>query len=797
MTLQEKSRMEQAKQIQPKRDRRIAGRSYAALLIAIGAALGWLGGQLIALDGSPYYLIAGLMVIGAGLLLWRGDRRGAGLYGLMLLGTYVWALWEVGIDGWALAPRVIAPTLLGLWLLTPWAYPRGEKATKRNAPKAAIATAAGIALVILATGYFVTGDTSSTIPAASNDSGDGEWRAWGNDQGGTRFSPLNQITPENVGQLEIAWTYRTGFKQTGLPAPFEATPLKIGDSLYLCTPANDVIALDAETGREKWYFRAGTDESRVGFAVCRGVAYYRDPTAGEGPCAERIITATVDARLLAIDARTGSLCPAFGKGGAIDLRRGMGFVDKGYYYVTSAPQTIRGKIVLGGWVSDNQHVDEPAGVIRAFDAVTGAFAWAFDAGRPDRQGEPAAGEYYTRGTPNSWAPISADESLGLVYLPTGNSVPDWYGGQRRPFDDKYSSSVVAIDAETGVVRWSFQTAHHDLWDYDVASQPTLYDLPMGDRRVPALIQPTKRGEIFVLDRRTGKPLTAVEERPVPQTTVPGERTSPTQPFSTGMPSFAGPTLTETMMWGLTPLDQAWCRIEFLRSNYTGTLTPPTIGKQTLVYPGYVGGSDWGGVSIDTDRDILIGNSNRVAIRSILIPRKDADAMGIKPIAEGHHGNVGGTSAQGGTPYAVRITPFLSPLNVPCQQPPFGMLSAIDMKTRKLLWSKPFGTARDSGPFGMESMLPITMGVPNTAGSVVTRSGLTFIGATQDRYLRAFDTVSGRKLWQDRLPAGGQATPMSYMSRSGRQFVVIAAGGNFTLRSKTGDYVVAYALPKRR
>jgi quinoprotein glucose dehydrogenase len=791
--------LDQAKTRGPGRGRVIVQRIYAVLLLVIGASLCWLGGELLSLGGSPYYLLAGLMVIGSGLLLWRGNRKGALLYALMLIGTYVWAFWEVGMDGWALAPRVIAPTVLGLWLLTPWAYGRARPATESAFPSRAAAAALIAAIALFATSrtlFATPAPAVAALPVQQDAAKDEDWLHYGNDQGGRRFSTLTQLTPDNVHELEPAWTFRTGFVEKGLPTAFENTPLKIGDTLYLCTPANDIIALNSETGRTRWRFNAGTDEKRVGLSICRGVSYYRDPAGGDGPCAERIITATVDARLLAVDRRTGTLCPGFGDKGVVDLRTGLGPVDKGYYYVTSAPQIVRGKIVMGGWVSDNQHVDEPAGVIRAFDAVTGAFAWAFDAGRPDFHGQPPAGQTYTKGTPNSWAPISADEALGLVYLPTGNSVPDWYGGQRRPFDDKYSSSVVALDATSGAVRWSFQTTHHDLWDYDVASQPTLYDLPVGNARVPALIQPTKRGEIFVLDRRTGKPLTRVEERSVVRSNVPGERSSPTQPFSTGIPSFGGPRLTEAMMWGVTPIDQAWCRIAFLKSNYHGTLTPPMVGKPTIAYPGYLGGSDWGGISVDTDRDILIGNSNRVAIRSELIPRKEADALGIKPISSNVHGNVGGTSAQAGTPYAIRITPFMSPLDVPCQQPPFGMLSAIDMKTRKLLWEQPFGTARDSGPFGMASMLPIRMGVPNTSGSMLTRSGLTFIAATQDRYLRAFDTRSGKELWKVRLPAGGQATPMTYLSASGRQFVVIAAGGNRTLRSKTGDYVLAYALPRK-
>lgn len=778
----------------------IARRVFAALLLLIGAALLWLGGLLLVAGGSPYYVIAGAMTAGSGVLLWRDDRRGALVYWLMLAGSYIWSFWEVGLDGWALAPRLIGPSVLGLLLLTPIAFTRPPRRSGWRVGGTAVAAAVGLIALSLPANLAFSGGSLRAAPLVEATSAnaliqDGDWPSWGRDAAGTRFSPLAQIAPGNVGNLQVAWTYRTGFKQKGLPAPFEATPLKVGDLLYLCTPANDVVALEAEAGKVRWRFQARSDERQVGFAVCRGVAYYRVPNAAAGPCAERIYTATIDARLLAMDALTGRPCPAFGQAGAVDLRDGMGTVDKGYYYVTSAPQIIRGRIVFGGWVSDNQHLGEPAGVIRAYDAVTGQFSWAYDVGRPDQHGRPDPGKTYTADTPNSWAPISADDTLGLVYLPTGNAVPDWYGGKRRPFDEKYSSSVVALDAMTGAVRWSFQTTHHDLWDYDVASQPTLYDLPVGGGRVPALIQPTKRGEIFVLDRRTGKPLSPVVERPVPGSDIPGERAAATQPFSVGMPGFGGPTLTEAMMWGLTPIDQAWCRLAFRRSNYQGSLTPATVGRPTIVYPGYVGGSDWGGISIDTDRDILVGNSNRVALRTELIPRAQADALGIKPISTAVHGGVGGTSAQTGTPVAVRILPFMSPLGVPCQQPPYGLISGIDMKTRKLLWSHPLGTAHDSGPLGLESHLPFTMGVPNTAGSIVTRSGLTIIGATQDRYIRALETRTGRLLWQARLPAGGQATPMTYRSGSGRQFVVIAAGGNYTLRSKTGDYVVAYALPR--
>jgi quinoprotein glucose dehydrogenase len=626
------------------------------------------------------------------------------------------------------------------------------------------------------------------------EAGAGDWPAYGRDQGGTRYSPLAQLTPANVSALRPLWQYRTGYVRKSVRTTFEATPLKIGDSLYFCAPDNDVIALDAATGVERWRYRTRADQGQVFLAACRGVTYFRNPMERRGPCAAEIIGGTIDGRLFALDAATGLPCPRFGRGGFVDLKAGLGKVEKGYYFVTSAPQLIRGKVVLGGWVTDNQHLGEPSGVIRAFDAATGAFAWAFDMGRPKEHGMPPQGEQFTPGTPNSWAPISADETLGLVYLPTGNAVPDWFGGMRRPFDEKYSSSVVALDANTGAVRWSFQTTHHDLWDYDVPAQPTLYDMPTPAGRIPAVVQATKRGEIFVLDRRTGRPITRVEERPAPTGAVPGEHVAPTQPFSTGMPSFAGPRLTEATMWGVTPLDQAWCRIQFRRSRYDGPVTPVGLDRPAIVSPGYTGGMDWGGVSIDRQRDIMIVNSMRVAVRGRLVPRRQADRLGVKAISANVHGDVGGMAAQAGTPYAVDLAPFLSPLGIPCQQPPYGLISAVDLKTRALLWSRSLGTAREAGPLGTRSMLPFTMGVPNIGGSITTAGGLTFIGAAQDSYFRAFDTRTGQLLWRMGLPAGGQATPMTYRDRAGRQIVVIAAGGHDALAARRGDYVLAFALP---
>ncbi len=449
--------------------------------------------------------------------------------------------------------------------------------------------------------------------------------------------------------------------------------------------------------------------------------------------------------------------------------------------------------VLGGWVSDNQYWGEPSGVIRAFDAVTGSLAWAFDMGRPDQHGAPKPGQTYTPSTPNSWGPMSADEKLGLVYAPTGNATPDYYGVQRRPFDERYTSAVVALDADTGDVRWSFQTAHHDLWDYDVASQPTLVDIPTRDGVKQALVQPTKRGEIFILDRLTGKPISTVAERAVSQTgQVPGERLSPTQPFSVDMPSFRGADLRERDMWGVTPLDQLWCRLQFRKARYDGPATPPGL-TPNLVFPGFVGGIDWGGVSIDRDRNILIVNSMRMANYDRLLTRSEADSHRSKGPADAHGDDV--NLPQGNTPFGANVKIFLSPLGVPCIAPPYGRISAVDLVTHRLLWSRPLGTARDSGPFGIPSMLPIEMGLPNTGGSLTTRGGLVFIGAVPERAIRAFDVRNGAELWKARLPFSGHATPMTYVSpRSGRQFVVIMTGGNSVLRSPPGDMMVAYALP---
>jgi quinoprotein glucose dehydrogenase len=781
-------------------------RLYAVALLIIGVTLSVGGGELVFLGGSFYYLLTGLALCAAAALLWLRRAAGAAVYGWMLLGTLIWAVWESGDDAWSLAPRLVPLTILGVVLLIPWirrAFRDPEMALRGRymALLTAVGIALGAGLHALAgparapDPLYQTGMMPPPSPAAlETDTPDAsDWEQYGNDPGGTRFSPLTQLTRANVGKLAPAWSFRVGARGQQM----EVTPLKIDRMLYLCSSLNDVIALDATSGKQIWRFDSGIDKRHAPAAHCRGVAYYR--AAATGACAARIITATVDARLIAVDAKDGAPCRDFGENGQVSLVKGMGEVVTGYYFVTSAPAVARGNIIVGGWVADGQYWGEPSGVIRAFDAVSGRLAWAWDMGRPDRHGEPPPGETYTRATPNSWGPMSVDEKLGLVFVPTGNATPDFFGAQRRPFDDQYSSSVVALDAATGEARWSFQTAHHDLWDYDVPAQPTLVDFPTVGGRVPALLQTTKRGELFVLDRATGIPLTPVHERPAPQRgAAPGERLAPTQPYSDGMPSFRGADLVEADMWGLTPLDELWCRLRFREARYDGPATPPGL-TSSVQMPGDAGGSEWGGVAVDLSRRIVVVNSNNLPFYVRLMPRAAADKLGLKPFAAADVADpnlevrIAAQPPQLGTPFAVLTLPFVSPLYVPCTRPPFGRLSAVDLDTGKLLWSQPLGTAQNVGPLGIASHLPFVIGTINFGGSVVTGGGLTFIAASTDEHLRAFETATGRLLWEAPLAAGGHASPMTYMA-GGRQFVVAAAGGNRFAGSPEGDYIVAYALP---
>jgi quinoprotein glucose dehydrogenase len=637
------------------------------------------------------------------------------------------------------------------------------------------------------------------------------WTYWGNDAGGQRHSPLTQITPANVGDLRIAWTYRIGAvsDQASSPTPqadagrmlaegmapegmkypaLESTPILAEGRLYLCSSRNKVVALDPATGRELWAHDPQIDMRGLHLLNCRGVTYFDAAQIEKGAaCRGRIITGTLDGRLLELDAATGTPCADFGDDGALDLRAGLGRNRPGDYAISSPPVVVGNLIIVGGRIEDSFRADMPAGVIRAFDVYTGALAWAWNPLPPGVTDAAAAdpAEPYVRATPNAWSVFSVDAERGLVFVPTGNVQVDLYGGDRGGLEngrDYYSSSVVALEAATGRVVWHFQTVHHDIWDYDVPSQPVLFDWPTEHGTVPALVQPTKQGHLYVLDRVTGEPLVPVEERPVPQDgAVEGEYLSPTQPFPANDAFIVRkPTLTEADMWGFTPWDRGKCRELFRAVRSEGLYTPPSL-QGTLTYPNNMGVMNWGSVSIDAERALLLVNTSHVATITTMVPRAEAQAR----MERGEF-----LLPQAGTPYAFSWMPLLSPWGAPCNRPPWGTLTAIDLKSRKRAWEVPLGTTRDLAPFPFW----LELGTPNIGGPVTTASGLTFIGATTDNYLRAFDSATGEELWKGRLPAGPQATPMTYrLQKDGKQFVVIAAGGHRVLGSTLGDYLVAFSL----
>lgn len=772
----------------------ILERIIALIVGLLGIAMAVMGGYLLTLGGSLYYLPAGAAMVVSAWLIFRGNRGGYRLYALICLATVIWALAEVGLDGWGLLPRLNLVLGLGVALLVVRAI-RGGSAPLRKVATAVVALLlAAFALSLWsARGPERTDATASAIPGLAAT----DWQVIGGPDGrNQRFSPLAQITPQNVSGLKVAWT--THLAEGGkLGGVLEATPIKVGDTLYICDMTNRIHALDPETGKTRWVFNTSPAGKDAALSVCRGVTYAKiEGMAPTQHCAERIVAATKDAQLIAVDAQDGKICTDFGTNGRVNTLEGLSPAPKGYYYHTSPPILVRGKLVVGGAPLDGQTVNEPSGVIRAYDARTGKLSWAWDMGRPGQTGMPPKGQYFTPGTPNSWAPLAADEENGLVILATGNATPDYVMSHRTPEMNKYASSTVALDAETGLPRWSFQTAHLDQWDYDVASPPTLIDYPVkGGGTVPAVAQGTKRGQTFVLDRLTGKPLVPVTERKVPTDGVPTEKFAPTQPYS-GLPSMFGEELSETKMWGMTPIDQLWCRIKFKEARYDGEFTPIMSDRSSIIYPSYIGGSNWQGIAYDPTRQLLAVNVNHFPMYNRLIPRAKADKMGIRPYEPGVHELDIQYWAQLGTPWAMENKKFMGPLGTPCNEPPFGTLGVIDLKTGKFAWREALGKARDIGPFGLATHLPYTIGTPQLGGTLMTGSGLMFIGATQEKTFRALDTATGKILWEDRLPAGAQANPMTFYSdKSGRQFVVIAASGHYQFANGHSDLLIAYALPR--
>jgi quinoprotein glucose dehydrogenase len=707
------------------------------------------------------------------------------------------------------------------------------------------------------TGSFGDAKMAANQSYATDGVPDGEWQAYGRTTYGQRYSPLDQINLKNAANLDVAWTYETGQKR-GSKDPgettYEDTPLIIDDTMYVCTPFATVIALVPETGKEKWRFDPQLKQPptrTTQHMTCRGVSYFdgsRHPrpaigtpqaaptqslstgdekarvaasaaevtTAAAGvpeniligtaksgepnpevdrkdstlqttvisdDCVKRLFVPTSDGRLISISAKTGNICPGFGgEDGTINLWANMPNVTPGSAYSTSPPLVTDHLVIIGGAVNDNSSTTSPSGVIRAFDVYTGRLVWNFDSKKPDQTQPIANGETYSANAPNSWSVSSYDPDLGLIYIPMGNESPDQYGAKRSPAVEKFSSSVTALDAETGKVRWVYQTVHHDLWDMDVPAQPSLVDLTIEGKPVHALVQPTKQGDVFVLNRESGEPIFPVKEVEAPKGAVEGDFTASTQPVSSI--TFMPEPLKESDMWGVTPIDELACRISFRNHDYLGRFTPPTK-RGSIVYPGNFGAFNWGAVAVDPQRQLMFAMPVYLAFTSQLVPRpnetarvltKDGDAVFNENL---------------GAPYAAKMGAFLSQTGFPCQQPPWGYVVGVDLTTGKTVYKHVNGTVRDLTPLP----LPFEMGVPGIGGPIVTRGGVAFLSGTLDNYVRGYDLETGREIWRARLPAGGQATPSTYLGNDGRQYLVVVAGGHGSTGTKAGDFVIAYALPR--
>jgi quinoprotein glucose dehydrogenase len=841
------------------------------ILLLLGAVFVVGGVWLAALGGSLYYAIAGIAIALSGWLLLRRRATGLMLYALTLLGTAGWALWEVGLDWWALSARETLLIVIGILLLLP---PMVRSLHSTDTAHGRGGLSSGFLLLALLISGAIAGYSMFNTPhdiagsfgdarMSANNSyktdavPDGEWQAYGRTNYGQRYSPLDQINPRNVVNLEMAWTYETGQTRSskGIPeTTYEDTPLVIDDTMYVCTPFSTVIALVPETGKEKWRFDPQLKQPprrTTQHMTCRGIGYFdgsRHPSPANGApqaepaqppstqeaktlvsesaaevttaaagvpenivagiakagapnpevdrkenaiqtasisdaCVKRLFVPTADGRLISISAKTGSICPGFGgEDGTVNLWANMPNVTPGSAYSTSPPVVTDHLVIIGGAVNDNSSITSPSGVIRAYDVYTGKLVWNFDSKKPDETQPIANGETYSANAPNSWSVSSYDPELGLVYVPMGNESPDQYGAKRTAAVEKFSSAVVALDAETGKVRWVYQTVHHDLWDMDVPSQPSLVDLTVEGKPVLALVQPTKQGDIFVLNRETGEPIYPVKEVEAPKGAVASDFTAPTQPVSSI--TFKPEPLKERDMWGVTPIDELACRISFRQYIYGGRFTPPTE-KGSIVYPGNFGTFNWGAVAVDPQRQLVFAMPVYLAFTSQLVPRPNETARVVTKEGEAAF------NENFGAPYAAKMGPFFSPLNLACQQPPWGYVAGVDLTTGKTVYEHVNGTVRDLSPIP----LPFKMGVPGIGGPIVTRGGVAFLSGSLDYYVRGYDLETGAEIWRARLPAGGQATPSTYLGSDGRQYLVVVAGGHGSTGTKAGDFVIAYALPK--
>jgi len=620
------------------------------------------------------------------------------------------------------------------------------------------------------------------------------WSHYGGNAGGTRYAPLNQITPANASRLKVAWIFRTGETGKGFPGDawathmtFEATPILYDGTLYFTTSETNVVAVDAATGKLRWRHDSQVPRVHYSDAASRGVSIWVDgKTPATVACHARIIAPTLAGQMLELDAATGDPCTGFADNGVLDLRQHVRLTpgkEWRNYLVTSPPVVIGDKIVTGSSVGDNRGVKLELGIVRAFDVRTGKLLWSWDP-IPRTPANPVYAQWSPEaasvtGAANAWGVLSADPAHHIVYVPTGSASPDFFGGD-RPGDDRWANSLVALDADTGRIVWARQLIHHDLWDYDLAAQPVLAELDHDGKTIPAVIQATKTGMIFTFNRLTGQPVFPITERPVPTDGVPGENPSPTQPFPAAPPPLVRQKpVTPSDAWGLTYWDELWCRDSIKNFHSEGIFTPPSL-KGSIEMPGYAGGVEWGGLAFDPHNQIAVVNTNDLPMLVALVPR---DQLGAQYKSGAYKD--WDFSRMAGTPYAMRRRAFMSPLGIPCVKPPWGELTAVDMKHGTILWKV---------PLGVTPHLHFNVGVPNMGGPIVTAGGLVFIAATMfDDSIRAFDLKTGKVLWKYHLPAGGQATPMTY-AVNGRQYVVIVAGGHGGLGTRRGDYVIAFALP---
>ncbi|KJV34182.1 membrane-bound PQQ-dependent dehydrogenase, glucose/quinate/shikimate family [Pantoea sp. SM3] len=777
------------------------------VLAILALALLYMGGKLLMLGGSAFYALMAVGLLITAILLFRNQRSALTLYAVLMWITLAWIIWEVGFDKWQWIPRGDLFGVIGLWLAMPWVVKplyQGE----RHFHSFLGGTVIVMIVVVIGLCFYdplpQAGTISNAREQASEQGAANDWTAYGGTTDGQRFSSLNQITKENVQNLEVAWTYHTGDLRQDADASeytFEATPVKANGMLYFCTPHNEVHALDPETGAVKWKYTPNKDRSYLQqHQTCRGVSYYeqspvaaQDSAAAPAICRKRIFNATTDAQLIALDADTGKPCADFGTNGVVDLHANMGEVRPHALMQTAAPLVAGKLVIVGGSVMDNGfNSGNPSGVIRAYDAETGRLVWNFDPSNPENTAPIAAGQNYPQDTPVAWGTLSADLKNGLVYVPFGNASPDEVGIERdaNSNTEKFRDALVALDLQTGAFKWRYQSSNHDLWDRDNPSQPSLLDIDYQGQKQPVVILPTKTGNLFVLNRLTGQPVYPVNQVKVStEGGVPGEKFAATQPVSSL--NFIPDPLTEKSMWGITPFDQMSCRMDFRSLRYDGNPWTPATEAGSLIFPGNIGVFNWGSVAVDPQRQMLIAAPVRLAYKYNLIkrtPQTETQRLFTKDGQPYWNENFQGD-------YAIHIQQLASGLGIPCIAPPWGRMVGVDLKTGKTEWLRRVGVTKNLKTSFLPGrfLIGFPMGMVAHGGPLLTAGDLVFHGATADNFFRAYDSTTGELLWQTELSAGAQATPSTFMGKDGKQYVVIAAGGHGSLGTQAGDSVVAFRL----